>query len=340
MKRFLQLIVILAFLVIADRANALDPVPAEPGWSGYVNIGGGVLSAKTNMVSGIKKSITIGRERIDSFSDKPDTITKGIPALNFNINYTFPTQTLLFLGNSIENIVELDRTTIVGVRQQLPDKSLLELALVTTPFGTPVRVWKDPYVVGEPRDETNRTSRGLRVDYDRILGSGFGVQFMARKIDIDKEQSGTTQLGLSPDEADLLKRTGNVNRLSVNYRTPMFGRNQFQIRIGRLTDDIDGKAMSGDQNEIQLTHAFFGERFFTAFNAFYWDEDYDKLNPVFAKTREDKTAGLAFMIFDTKIFNSKNWWGQFQAVWVNLDSNIDFYDASSLLGSLSAMYRF
>ena len=32
-------------------------------------------------------------------------------------------------------------------------------------------------VAGEKRATTDRTSRGLRVEYDRILGSGFGVRY-------------------------------------------------------------------------------------------------------------------------------------------------------------------
>jgi Protein of unknown function (DUF2860) len=341
MRRFRLSLFIFALLVTGGTAYAIEPIPEEPGWSGNVIAGASMLSAETNMVSGIKTyHVKIGEKTVDSLSDKPDTVTKGLPMVNLNLNYTFSTQSQVFLGNQLENIVELDKTSVLGVRQQFDDKSILELALVTTPYVAPLRVWEDPYVVGQARTETNRTSRGLRMEYDRILGSGFGVQLTARKIDIDTERSGTTQLGLPPDQAKLLKRSGNINRLSVSYRLPINRQNQFQIRVGRLKDDLDGEAMSGDQNEIQLTHGYFGERFVTVGNIFYWKESFDKSNPVFNKTRDDSTLGLAFMLFDKKIFNSKNWWGMAQAVWVNQNSNIDFYDASSTVLSLGAMYRF
>ena len=341
MKRVLQAAMFLALIAMAGTATAIDPIPATPGWSGFVIAGGTGINARTNMGSGISAyHVNIGKKTVNSLADEPESLTRGAPQLNLNLNYTFSTQTQLFLGNSVENVVELDRASIVGVRQQFADKSILELSLVTTPYGSPLTVWEDPYVVGVAREETDRTSRGARIEYDRILGSGFGVQYTARTVEIENERSGTTQLGLPPAQADLLKRDGNIKHLTVSYRFPPVGRNQFQLRVGRLTDDLDGQAMSGDQNEIQLTHAYLGERFVTSSSVFYWKEDYDAVNPVFGKTREDKSLGLAFFLFDRKIFNSKNWWGSFQAIWVDQNSNIDFYDASSLIVSLGAMYRF
>jgi len=76
----------------------------------------------------------------------------------------------------------LDRTSILGARQQFSDKSILELGLITTPVGAPMAVWKDPYVVGTPREDTDRTSRGVKLEYDRIAGSGFGVMVSTRKV--------------------------------------------------------------------------------------------------------------------------------------------------------------
>ena len=341
MKRFVLMVSLLALVAMATAASAIEPIPAAPGWSGHVVVGGTSISAKTNMVSGISAyHVNIGKKTINSLSTEPESLNRGAPQLNLNLKYTFSTQTQLFLGNSVENVVELDRASVAGVRQQFSDKSILELSAVTTPYGSPLTVWEDPYVVGVERRETDRTSRGARIEYDRILGTGFGVQYTARTIEVENERSGTTQLGLPPAQAELLQREGKINRLVLSYGLPVSARNQLQIRVGRLTDDLDGKAMSGDQNEIQLTHTYLGDRFITSSTTFFWKEDFDAVNPVFAKTREDKTIGLAFFLFDRKIFNSKNWWGSFQAIWVDQNSNIDFYDASSLIVNLGAMYRF
>ncbi len=332
---------LLSAICLSGAANAIEPIPAEPGWSGFVTVGVGAVSAETNMVAGIDRyGIDIGNATINSLAAKPDSKSGGIPQVNLNINYTFSTQTQLFLGNSLENVVQFDTAAIFGVRQQFSDKSILELSLVSTPFVSPVQVWQDPYVVGVARQETDRTSRGPRIEYDRILGSGFGVRYTQRKTEIDAERSGTTQLGLSAAQAALLSREGDVKHAQVSYRFPRAGRNVFELRLGWLQEDLDGKAMSGDQYEVQLTHVHFGERFTLASNLFLAKQDYDALNPVFNRTREDETWGLGFVVFDRKLFDSKNWFGQATLVYHKQSSNIDFYEASSAIATLGVQYRF
>lgn len=331
----------LALMVMSGPTSAIEPIPEVPGWSGFVTLGVGAASYKTNMVAGIDTyGLDLGDVTISSLSAEPDSTTTGIPQVNLNINYTFSSQTQLFVGNSLENVVQFDTATLLGVRQQFADKSILELSLVSSPLLAPVQVWQDPYVVGVARQETDRTSRGPRIEYDRILGSGFGVRYTQRRTKIDDERSGTTQLALPPAQAALLNREGDTKHLRVSYRFPPAGRNVFELSVARLEEDLDGEAMSGDQNEIQLTHVYHGERFALATNLFLAKQDYDAVNPVFNRTRDDDTWGIGFVLFDKKIFNSKKWLGQATLVYYDQDSNIDFYDASSAIFMLGALYRF
>ena len=332
---------LLSVICLSGAASAIEPIPTEPGWSGFVTVGVGALSAETNMVAGIDRyGIEVGSATINSLSAKPESKSTGIPQVNLNLNYTFSTQTQLFLGNTLENIVQFDTAAILGVRQQFADKSILELSFVSTPFISPVQVWQDPYVVGVARQETDRFSRGPRIEYDKILGSGFGVRYTQRKTEIDEELSGTTQLGLPGAQAALLSREGDTKHAQVSYRFPRAGRNLFELRLGVLKEDLDGKAMSGDQYEAQLTHVYLGERFTIASNLFLARQDYDAVNPVFNMTREDDYWGVGFILFDRKIFNSKNWFGQVTLVYHNQTSNIDFYEATSTIAAVGAQYRF
>lgn len=345
MKRLSQ-ILLSALFAVAGSVHAIDAIPEQPGWSGFVTVGAGGLWAQTNMVAGIDKySITIGDARIDAVGDDPAVHSTLIPQLLLNIKYTFSTQTQVFLGNDLQDIVRLDNVSIIGVRQQFADSSILELSLVSTPVGSPVQVWADPYVVGVDRVETDRSSVGLRLEYDKILGSGFGLQYTQRTYDIDNELSGTTAVssggvGLAPAEAELLKREGTAKRLVGYYGFPLVGRNKFELRLGYQAQDRDGKAMANDKNEIALVYAYLGKRFITAANISYARSDYDAVNPVFNKTQEDDTLGLGLFVFDKGLFNSKNWWGQLTAVWLEQQSNIDFYDESSLALMLGVQYRF
>ena len=341
MKRTSRYLLATALVGMAGTVSAIEPIPNQKGWSGFLTLGVASLTTKSNLIAGVERfNVDLGDKKINSLSDEPDSNTAGIPQINFGVNYTFEGQTQLFVGNSLENLVEFDRATIAGVRQQFKDKSIVELSLVSSPKASPVQVWKDPYVTGVNRKETDRTSNGVRLEYDKILGTGFGVQYTQRKIDVDDERSGTTQLGLSSDQAKLLKRSGDTKNLELAYTLPRKDRHVFKVSIAGLKEDLDGEAMSGDRTQAQLTHVYLGERFTLASNIVVGKQDYDKKNPVFNKDRNDDILGLGFVLFDKKIFNSKNWVGQGTLVWYQQDSNIDFYYQSSTFVGIGAQYRF
>jgi len=166
------------------------------------------------------------------------------------------------------------------------------------------------------------------------------VQYTQRETELDEELSGTTQLGLSPAQAQLLDREGDIKRLAVYYRFKPIGKNIFVVQLSQRSDDLDGAAMSGDANQLQLTHVYVGQRFTTASNIFIAQKDFDAVNPVYGDTREDDKLGLGIVVIDNKIFNGKNWLGQATLAWYDLDSNIDFYKTNTSMISLGAQYRF
>jgi hypothetical protein len=341
MKRFTHYSFFLCLLLLGGNANAIEPIPQEAGWSGHVNVGVAAFNIKSNMIAGVDAaSLDIGKPVINSLTDEAESESFGMPQLNLDLKYTFSTQTQLFIGSTVEDILQFDTASVAGVRQQFSDRSILEFSFISTPILSPVQVWSDPYVVGVKRQKTDRTSRGTRLDYANILGSGFGVQYTARETELDDELSGTTQLGLSPAQAQLLDREGDVRRLVAYYRFKPIGRNIFEVRVSQRTDDLDGKAMAGDQNQIQVTHVYVGERFITAGNIFIAQKDFDAVNPVFGETREDDVIGLGIVVLDKKLFSSKNWYGQATVMWIDLDSNINFYNTNTSMVSVGAQYRF
>jgi hypothetical protein len=330
-----------ALFAVTGSVHAIDPIPEEEGWSGFVVLGLGGIRAETNTIEGIDSAgLEIGDAEIDSLDDSPDSNSELLPQLNLNVKYTFATQTQVFIGNSLEDIVELDTVSTFGVRQQFSDRSILEVAVVASPSFSPVQVWADPYVTGQKRESTDRISKGIRLEYDRILGSGFGVQLTSRDTEIGDELSGTTQTGLSSAQLALLDREGTTEQIAGHYRFKPVGKNLFEVRLSSSSDDIDGDAMSGDATEVSLTHAHLMDRYIFATTAFINSKEYDARHPVFEKTRDDDTLGLAFFVFDKGLFDSKDWWGQASFVWVEQDSNIDFYDQSATIVTLGAQRNF
>lgn len=82
------------------------------------------MKAETNMVKGTKV-FTIGDDRIDSIFDGPKSKSTATPILNAELAYTFgESRTQLYAGNQLEDFLRFDFSTLLGVRQEFPDKSV------------------------------------------------------------------------------------------------------------------------------------------------------------------------------------------------------------------------
>ena len=180
---------VLVMLLAGAGFGLVQPVPEESGVSGFVNIGAAYLEVKTNMVNG-NKLVTFGDDTIDSIFGGPDSESQVIPIINGEVAYTFgDSRTQIYFGNQLEDVLQFDTATLLGVRKELGDKGTAEVSYVFSGIAT--EVWKDPYVANAKRDETDRNNNGIRLEWDRLYGSNVGVQYQWRKIDVDDELSGT-----------------------------------------------------------------------------------------------------------------------------------------------------
>jgi hypothetical protein len=323
----------------AAPAYSMLPIPQESGFSGFINLGAGAITAKSNMIAG-NNLATIGKERIDSLTGSPDSENDVIPLINGELAYTFAsTRTQLYLGNSFEDFIRFDTAALAGVRQELPDKSIMALSYVFSAI--PTEVWADPYVVGQDRTETDRTSSGLRLGYDKILGSDFEIQFTWRSIGLDDELSGLTQLGLPADQAKLLNREGDSYEFEVIYPFRFKqGKHILAPAFSYRRLDLDGEAMANDHYQGQVTYAYIGETFSFTGNLILGIADADKTNPIYLEKREDDIYGVSLTVFyrrflDVQGLSLVGTIGGFKS-----NSNIDFYDTTIGLLGLSVLYRF
>jgi hypothetical protein len=193
-KKVIVLFITIMLLSVGP-AFAIEPIPEESGFSGYLTLGGGYGYVKSNMIAGNAFG-NVGKRTIDSLTDDPESSSSGSVQVNFDLRYTFAsTRTQLFVGNAMEDALRYDFATQLGVSQELPGKNLVAASFLFSSI--PTEVWEDPYVTNFKRSRTDRTSNGFRVAWDRIFGSELQLQYSYRKIDIDDERSGTF-LGIEP----------------------------------------------------------------------------------------------------------------------------------------------
>jgi hypothetical protein len=333
---------LLVGLLIAFTSSAyaqpLGAIPQESGFSGYVNAGGGLWRVEDNMVKKIG-FFKIGDDNINSIYDKPKSEYAVSPILNFNLRYTFAsTRTQIFLGNQLEDLLRLDMATLFGVRQELADQSTIGVSYVFSALVT--EVYKDPYDTSGSRSGTDRNINGVRLSYDKILGSAFNFQYTYRNIDIDKERSGSAFLG-SP--SNRLDRNGDQHDVELLYRYVLEDGGIKHTLIPSLKYsrfDLDGDAMSNNAILFNLNYRYDVEKFAFVVNGYYGYADYDKSNPIYNKTRNDDRYGFGLIGFYKRIFDVEGLALTANVLMNRQDSNIDFYDSEIDLYFLSFLYIF
>lgn len=281
---------------------------------------------------------TRARTSVPDLTARPPAETGAIPVLPLNVRYRFAGRhTELFLGTSLEDLAQFDLPLQVGAAHQFAGKGIIAAAAVASTV--PTRVWADPYVVNQARTSTARTSRGARLEWDRILGSQARVRFTRRTVDIEDERSGTTQLGLPAAELAALDREGSISELVLAYRFRLADRHSIEPQLIGTRGDLDGKAMAYDYGGVKLAYTYQHDRITLVSTLSAGRRDYDAVNPVFGRSREDDSFGLGATLLYRDLFGAKNWMGLAALGAYREDSNIDFYDNDVDFVALAVLYR-
>jgi hypothetical protein len=328
-------------LLGANLATALDPIPKESGFSGFIRPGVGFINYKSNMVASFL-GFDLSDKKTDSLDDSPDSQSSGIALAPFSLEYTFAsTRTQLFLGTDLTDLIRFDYTQQLGVKQEIGSFGLVQGGILFS--GIPAKVWKDPYVVDQNRDETNRTSNGGRLTWDRIFGSRLQLRYTYRKIDVSSEKSGDF-LGLSNADKKLLERDGDRHIGEVAYGFKIAKRHTLAPTFIYTKDDRDGDAMKSDAYDFQLIYAYFGDTLSFTGNAFIGRADYDEKNPIYDKKQDDDRYGIQGVLYyknpwNWSLFGSNPMNFYVGAAFADTDSNIDFYDQEAFLTTAGVFFK-
>jgi len=345
MIKFSQYLLLAATIVfIASPVSAVQKVAEEPGVSGFFLLGAGALSVESNtLATTFGSNVDVGDDTIGDLGDDADSESGIAPLVNLSVVYTFENKaTEIFFGNSLEDFLQFDFSTTLGVRHQTETLGIFEIASLSTPLAT--EVWEDPYLTDAARDETDRTSDGFRLQWGSILGSNFDVRVSSRETDIDKERSGDSLVAagdITASEQELLDRNGDVSVASIVYNWRIDEGRVLIITGNSVDHDLDGDAMSQDGFSIQLTYGTRLEsrqRLVTNFELGSFD--YDKRNPVFDEKDSRDVTSLTMTLFSPDPFGFKGWIGNAGFVYGQSDHDIDFYDTTVTMINFGMLRRF
>lgn len=313
-------------------ALGLDPIAQESGFSGFVQPGVGYLSIKSNMVARVL-SFDMSEDRIDSLNREPGSQSTPMVMLPFKLAYTFEgSRTEVFVGTEVGDLLTFDVAQQVAIKHDFGGVGVIQAGVLFT--GPIVEVWKDPYVTGQDRQDTNRDSAGGQLVWDRVFGSGLELGVAMRNVSIGDEESGEF-LGLSGAQQQLLDRNGIDYRAWAGYLFRS-GRHLLKPEISGTYGDLDGDAMASTGGDLKLTYLYQGDPIMVILNASVGYADYDERNPVFGKTRSDNRYGLSATAYyrnpwDWRLLGSGPMRFHVSAAYLVVDSNIDFYRQEALL---------
>ncbi len=312
----------------AASTQAAVIIPTKSGFSGYINLGVGGVSVKSNMLASIiNGNVDVGDKEIDNLADSPNGSEGGaIPAANFELSYTFAsTRTQLYIGNLLENYLSMEMNTLAGIRQDVGNAGNIGAAVTTTSVDT--QVWSDPYLTDAKRKDTDRTAQGFNVYWQQIMSSGLELKYSTSEVDIDKERSGQS-LALTTAQRKLLDRNGDVDRYTMSYEFASDdNRHIVTPSIAYVDRDLDGEAMANDGGVASLNYIYKQDDHWRyVLNASYGDFDYKEANPIYGKQDSSNSYGVSGTVFYTEPFGWKDWSFNATAGYYEEDNDIDFYD--------------
>lgn len=269
------------------------------------------------------------------------TEANGMVAILGSMQYTFGAlnHKQIFLGTSRDDIITGTLAFEVGYRQQLESGMVIDFSILPTLISG--EVWDDPYAVDSKREETDLTGNVVRMQLSKMMGTNFNIDMAFGESDVKKENTGLKGLDLTDEERALMTREREYFYLKSGYQYFLKdGSGILTPSINVFSSNSEGNALSflSVGAEVNLAKRFGNHGLAFTINAA--KRDYDKENPIFNKTREDKDFG-AFIAYEyANIFDAKNWSLVSLLGAKTTTSNIEYYQSSQYVVSVGVDYKF
>ena len=318
-------------LVITGSAQASGK-KAGQGFSGHIQPVMGFVSTKS------LSSVGDDNKRIDSLDQEAAYETEFLPALLWNLGYTFEGGKTRIWAGSSEALTTRDISPMqIGITQTLGDGTRLSLSYAPALFDEDV--WQDPFLVGRDRAETDMSSQGFRMAAASVFGVPLSLGYTFTSIDVDQDLAGASR-GLSSAQRASLKRSGKRHQADVSYDIDLG--HGFTLSPGAqyTLADADGDANSFDRfgGDLALTYTV-GRVTLFASGALYCSE-HDASNPVFNLTREDDIYAVSTGITIASPFGLEHISVSLMSMYRQEDSNIGFYDKEQFINGIGVNWSF
>ncbi|OEU65030.1 MAG: hypothetical protein BA867_04700, partial [Desulfobacterales bacterium S5133MH16] len=307
MKRIGCLCLLLIVLIVPVQVEAQQDEPERGGFFGNIILGGGLAAGRPSQLE-----VTDDNEIINGLDERVEHYSEAIPVIMAEIGYAIvSTGTEISLGN------KSGRTDLLAlaVNQSLDDLGSLRIIL-SHGYN---EVWKDPFLVGVKRDDTKEITTSIEVDYETILGTGAQLSVSSAQIKIDDDQIGIRE----PD----LKRDGSAITFGAGYVIAFNENNVIIPSIGFVVDERDGKSNSSEGYRLELEHVLGLGKFTFVTNLAFSETEFDKIHPIFNRTRKEKGYELSDFITYVEPFGLRGFSINGLIAYSHVDANIRFFES-------------
>ena len=333
MKTFTRLNTLLlsSMCTFVTHLSFAQPDDFTPGLSGSISLNVGVSQSQSQSSTHDDNAIT------PNLTNNGKQTEQVLPFILGRLQYSFG-DTLLFLGNSEDQIAEAQFQAELGLSQKLSKNTTLTGAL----FGNAPsmdEVWQDPYLTNQERISTEQTVRGARVALDLNVLIPIKVKYAFAQSKVDHDNIGVSQ-GLSIAEANLLSRKSDYHRFGTEVTLPLARSFILSPAFYYTMRDAQGDAKSFDELSAQLSILFSKSRHNLITTVRTSQAEFDSQNPVFNLKQDYDSLGIFSVYSYHSPFNWKNTQVHVMAGYQQRDSDIDFYDTDSTFLSSGMSYSF
>ncbi len=326
MKRtmFILCFTLLTFISLTALAQEGN-MPKKNGFSARIEAGGIWINTTDQLFVHDKN------EKTDNLNDEADSFSITSPLVMFDLRYRFQDSgTQIYLGTPLK---DPGIALALGLTQTFIDKSKLDVSIFSGGrSGIRDEVWKNPYIAGVDRDETDVEDVGFAIDYDRILDTGLNLYYRYNLVDVDKDVIGTMFRDL--------KRDGVIHTTGLGYMIALDKSNMIIPGVEYSIGNLDGESNSYNGYRIKLGYKRMKKDYIlTAFVSAY-KNDYDRRHPIFNKTRDEKGYSATTIFTLLNPFGYEKFFTNFIVGQSNSDSNIDFFDKQTYVSGITIGYNF
>ena len=265
-------------------------------------------------------------EKTDNLNDEADSFSIILPEVMFDLRCKFrDTDTEVYFATPFEN---LDMALTFGMTRTFIDKSKIDVSISYVNG----EVWKDPYIAGVARNETDVEDVGFTIDYDRILDTGLNLYYKYNQVDVDEDVIGTM--------FNNLKRDGIIHRTGIGYRINLDKSNIIIPDFEYSKANMDGESNSYNGYRIKIGYKRMKKDYILSTFFAVDKKDYDKTHPIFNETRDEKGYSAIAIFTLLNPFGYDNFFTNFIAGYGYSDSNIDFFDKRTYVSGVTIGYNF